>query len=821
MLDLNTRFELFGVTLYRDADDPKVFFHLPVNPAIPRDSAGLMFDLFAYEKAATGEGADIEAGGFLTLAIGCGLGRLEASVLAELKKKFGSGVRLASVPFIGGSVRLAGLDTGVAPVTEEGAGAASDRGPTGIRLVEKVFGTATPNFDGDNRAVFSLTLTEEGTAFFLDVLENGTAARPLIAIYDLQYVGLMEVESLKIEIDFSRVYDFLRTRIGFNAVVVAGEIDSIVEELRDNQAIKIDDTVRTLELSTPEAMRERQVRIDALVKELATGTFFAPSLALGDPAVDESSVFAPPAADVGSGLFRAGVPAAVGQAMARTVLAREQATATDVNTPPPEPGETAAAAQPPAATGTDVTANSRALGTPRATFTMRRLQQRELRRVTYDMSRTTAIQRSTGPQNPLLFMANPLEMRQRIHKVNLDNPFFRRLHINVDGGGTDFAAEGVREMTVNLRYGKRPDGQPKQTADVVLRSGSDRASFVFARDSAQASHYEFQVTVNYQPDFGLGDRRTSITGPWKQSEATTLAVSPALVSLRQPVTLSLPRTVPPDLGEVRVTVIYEDAERLIDDRRSLVLLPGGGDKLVNLRFADDRDRVRIRSAAVFTDGRIVDLPDQLRPDPAGAPMNAVVLPVPERPAARFSLMLSDPLDEIRRVDVDYEVRQGGALLAANSVELAEALVSVRVAVPLPTAVPPPQVKLRERRIFDSGGIETLDARIITDPSVIVGIPAAQIMEVVVRYLAPPFDVINALGLAVALSYQSSDDDPAFRQQTSLFFEGASSQRWIVRLKRTDERSFTHASTLLLADGTDRAGPAVTTNNPMVVLRIPK
>jgi len=819
MLDLNTRFELFGVTLYRDADDPQVFFYLPVNPSIPRDAAGLMFDLFAYEKAGAGEGADIEGGGFLTVAIGCGLGRLETAVLAELKKKFGNAVRLVSVPFTGGSVRLAGLDTGVAPISEDGTGAASDRGPTGIRLVEKVFGTATPNMDGDNRAVFSLTLTEEGTAFFLDVLENGTAARPLIAIYDLQYVGLMEVESLKIEIDFSRVYDFLRTRIGFDAVVVSGEIDTIVEELRDTQTIRIDDTVRTLELSTPEAMRERQVRIDALVKELATGAFFAPSLALGDPAVDESSVFAPPAADAGAGLFRAGASAAMGQAMGMAVAAREQATATDVNTPPPEPGE-AAAAQPPAASGGDVTANSRALGTPRATFTMRRLQQRELRKVTYDLSRTTAIQRSTGPQNPLLFMANPLEMRQRIHRINLDNPFFRRLRINVDGGGTDFATEGVREMTVNLRYGRRPDGQPKQTADVVLRSGTDRSSFVFARDSAQASHYDYQVTVNYQPGFGLGDRRNSITGPWTRSEALTLAVTPAMVAQRQPLTLSLPKSPPPDLTEVRANLIYEDAEGLIDDRRGLVLVPGGGDQLINLRFADDRDRIRIRSTAVFADGRTVELADQLRPDPAGAPMNAVVLPVPDRPAARFNLMLSDPLDEIRRVVVDYEVRQGAALVRAESLEIAEALVTVRVAVALPSADPPPEIRLRERRIYDSGGIETLDQRIVTDPSVIVGIPAAQIMEVVVRYLAPPFDSIGALGIVVTLSYRSADDDPAFRQDTSLFFEGASSQRWVVRLKQPDQRSFTSQATLLLADGTDRAGPGVTTNNPMVVLRIP-
>ncbi|WP_295044186.1 hypothetical protein [uncultured Paracoccus sp.] len=814
MLDLNTRFELLGVTLYRDADQPEVFFFLPQNPVIARDRAGLMFDLMLYEKG--GQADDLQTGGFLTLAISTGLGSLEQPLLRELRRQFGDNARLVSIPFTEGSVRLAGLDTGVAPINPDGSGPpASDPGPTGIRLVEKVFGATTPNLDGDNRAVFSLQLSQDGAAFFADLMEQGRSARPLIAIYDLKYTGLMEVESLRIEIDYSRVYDFLRTRIGFNAIVVAGEIDTIVEELRDNQSIKIDDTVRSLDLSTPEALKERADRIDALVKELATGAFFAPSLKLGDPAVEESSVFAPPAGTA-TGLFQQGLPAAIGQALGQAVTTREMATATDINTPPPEPGE----GQPTPAANTQVAAQSSALGHPTATFTMRQLQQRELRHVVYDLSRTTAMQRSTGPQNPLLFMGSEREIRARIHKISLNHPFFARLRIDVDAGGTDFAAEGIRAMTVNLRYGRRPDGQPKETADVILDSAEDRASFVFARDQGGDMGYEYQLTLHYLPDFGLGDTRQTVTGPWTRTEARQLSVHPSMLARRQPITLALPRVLPPDLSEVRATVSYVDPDGVIDDRRSFVLTPGGAPAIANLRFADANDAARISAEAIFADGSSKPLAEELRPDPAGAkPLDLVVLPVPQRPAAQFSVMLSDPLDELRSVLVDYEVRQAGQLIAAAAVEVTEPLRAVPVTVVLPGPDPRPEVRLRERRIFDRGGIETLPFQPLTDGLAIVGVPAADVMEVTLRYLGPPMASLGVLGILVTLTYATPDNDPEFRQTASLFVEAAEPARWVVRLKDRRARGFTWQATLMLQTGQQRALPDVATENNLVLLQI--
>jgi hypothetical protein len=181
-------------------------------------------------------------------------------------------------------------------------------------------------------------------------------------------------------------------------------------------------------------------------------------------------------------------------------------------------------------------------------------------------------------------------------------------------------------------------------------------------------------------------------------------------------------------------------------------------------------------------------------------------------------MLSDPLDELRSVILEYEVRQAGAMVANASVELTEALRPVPVTVVLPAETPPPEVRLRERRIFSSGGLETLPQRLMTDVFVVTGIPAEDVMDVTVQYIGPPFDAIGALGMLVTLTYADPGGDADFAQGTAIFLDGREAQRWQVRLKDRAARRFTHQTTLMMANGQDRPGLPVTTDVPKVFLR---
>jgi hypothetical protein len=77
MLDLESRQDILGITVFRDADNAEQFYHLPGPPKISRDSGGPMFDLMTYRKG--GAAGQTVASGFLTMTVDVGLGELELS----------------------------------------------------------------------------------------------------------------------------------------------------------------------------------------------------------------------------------------------------------------------------------------------------------------------------------------------------------------------------------------------------------------------------------------------------------------------------------------------------------------------------------------------------------------------------------------------------------------------------------------------------------------------------------------------------------------------------------------------------------------------
>ncbi|HEX2705252.1 MAG TPA: hypothetical protein VHM65_05800, partial [Candidatus Lustribacter sp.] len=277
MLDLQSRMEILGITTYRDADDPTQYYYVHGTPRISRDAGGPMFDLFTYRKG--GEAGSTRAGGFLTMTVDCGLGDLFEAIKAKLTARAGSEVTLSSVPYRSGTVRLIALD-------ETAAGASPIPGvAAGPRFVEQVLGAGSPSLDGDNRAIFSLTLSEDGVAFFLGVLQGTANARPLGVVYNLEYVGLLPAYGVEIAIDMKSCYDFMETRFTAGTLFFKADIDSITEKLKSENHISIKEKVRVLELSTPEAIAARTKSLNDLVTTLASGALFQPTLAPGQPKV--------------------------------------------------------------------------------------------------------------------------------------------------------------------------------------------------------------------------------------------------------------------------------------------------------------------------------------------------------------------------------------------------------------------------------------------------------------------------------------------------------------------------------------------------------
>ncbi len=271
MLDLESKMEILGITIYRDADKADAYYYLPNQPHISRDAGGPMFDLFAYRKG--GDAGEAYAGGFLTMTVDTGLGDLHDRILGALKARSGGDATLTSVPYSKGTVRLIALD----------ADSTTTDHP---KFVQSVLGAGVPSLDGDNRAIFSLSLSEDGTSFFLGVLKGAANARPVGVIYELEYVGLLPAYSLSITIDMKSSYEYMGTRTSVNTLFFKADIETATEELKKRDSITIKETVRTLELSAPDAMAERQKTINNLVVSLCSGTLFQQTLNPGSPMVN-------------------------------------------------------------------------------------------------------------------------------------------------------------------------------------------------------------------------------------------------------------------------------------------------------------------------------------------------------------------------------------------------------------------------------------------------------------------------------------------------------------------------------------------------------
>jgi len=855
MLDLDTRMEIFGVTVFRDTDDPSAFYYLAGSPHISREDGKALFDLFSYRKG--GEASESLAGGFLNMAVDLSLGDLHQKIETRLKSQFNAGATLASVPFTKGTARVIAL------------GETSDEtsGGGGSRFIEKILGSGMPSLIGDNRAIFSFSLTEEGAAFFLGVLESGGDARPVGVVYDLVYVGLLPSYDLEITIDFDVCYEYMRNRLTLGTVFFKTDIDSVVEELRKREAIKIKQTARTLELSTPEAVNTRQERIDQLVNELATGTLFQQTLTPGLPktqgdvitATDPSASYpVPTGATVAAAKHDASTTVSAdsketksesgsGEASAGTSTAATK-DATKESGADAKSGDEASSAsgdakkdekkddekkdekQKEEEKGEDkedekpwnAVEEWNRLGRPQAAYAMKALTQRERRTVTYNLTQTTAQEQRAAPQSFIQFLCDPADLRQNIHSVDLNHPFFRTLNINVNSRDVDYDAAGITQMTVQLRYGTNPDGDgPKDTAEAILRGPEDSKDFRFYVDDALTQTYEYKLIVDYKTGFALGVQEPRTESGWISTEARSLSVRPEWVGRLHTVVLQLPPHIPDDVAEVRLAVSYRNAEAGIDDSLSARLTKDDRSHVVHIRPVSDDETFTISQTVFYTDGTEERLPDVTVPDPAsGNADDALVIHLPKANLFEGDIMMQDPLNELRSVLVDTEVKQGSDTVEATTYEIREAYVRTVFSVRLPERDVAPTMRYRERLIHQDGGIEELRWAEAASPNLTVGIPAADVLAFTVHYLAGDLSSLGLSALMLELRYRDPEGDAAYDQdETLLITDDASThiQEWKVRLPRRNAATYQRRITYLHADGSTTATEFVEDTRKVMII----
>ncbi|MDQ3475508.1 MAG: hypothetical protein M3492_03980, partial [Actinomycetota bacterium] len=255
-----------GVTVFSDHADPNRFWYLPA-PVVLADKpdGSKAFTFIKYtDKAKTG-GA--RGGGFLMFETMLTLDKgTERSILSALRSE-ADDPTLEMVPFDEGSVECVALN-----LQGGGGTTAAAATPGGFNAVEEILGTSVPSLFGENRALFSLTLSQEGST----ILEQALAkqAAPIGVIYKLKFTALRPSLHVRIKADLERVYDELSAGLSANVAWFGASIEAAFQKLVQEGVIDI----KVLTFSTDTDLKDKEKWALDFFKDNLLSTWFSPSL---------------------------------------------------------------------------------------------------------------------------------------------------------------------------------------------------------------------------------------------------------------------------------------------------------------------------------------------------------------------------------------------------------------------------------------------------------------------------------------------------------------------------------------------------------------
>jgi len=679
MLNLDAAVQIRGLTLFRDFNDPQLYWYMPNNPRLAREGRDPLFQLLLYRDNATppATGDTDRGGGFLTMTVDLGVSSstLEA-IKGELSNTAGGEVRLAPVPFESGSVRVTslGVSGGAAGGTTAGGGDDDAAAPQS-HFVEKMLGFTKPSMYGDNRAAFSFELSQKGAILMEASLEDDGASA-IAVLYDLEYMGLKPAREVKIVIEYEQSYRHLRSRMQVNTLWFKSDIDSEMERMRKNGSITIED-VNYMELDADKAA-ERAKELQTLAKELAQWTFFKPSLRPGnvlaaergnltvyDPttaAVANTAGFTTPLNLLPGGRNRTGDGPVVNSGVTnRTGGVRNRTANTNTNTNANTNANTTNnppnAATTPSGQARQPTAVERwnAAGRPQAGFLMRELNQSESQRIEFNLRQVSAHKRPASPQGSIRLLAGDSDLRGRIKRVDLDDPFWKTIGGTITSNA-DFDTAGVSSMVISIRYGLRPDGTgPKDSKEFVLEKGGDEGKYEFFLDHQKSLEYEYKVTANYKAEYAIGSRKTKAESEWIRTTTQNLDIDPRELRAVLPVRVTAGQVDWDAVKNLQTTITYRDPTNGIDAARTVTISQADSSATIPIRPEDQSVQKYVVTSTYFYDDTRETV-EEVRTRGL-----EVVLNQPPSKAVPVSISAQDPLLRLAKVSVELSYTPEGGV----------------------------------------------------------------------------------------------------------------------------------------------------------------
>jgi hypothetical protein len=823
MLYLDSATTTHGVTLFRDYNASNRYFFLPLYPKLTREAGDPLFQLLIYRRDITDNPAfkegDRLGGGFLTMTVDLSVPESTLNAIKEeLSKQAGQEIELTPVPYDAGSVRITALGA------TSGTAADASKLTTGARFVENILGSTKPSLYGDNRAVFSMELSQEGALLMKASLEDPGATQ-IAVVYDLDYKGLMPAYRAKIKIHFQQSYSYLRSHFTMNTLYFKADLDADMEKLTKDGSIKIEEVDFTgMDATAAAASREK---LNTLAKELATWAFFHPSLNPGSVlTVDRGQLVAADptqaASAVASGFSQPiqAIATSKGDAAGTSGPRLQGQSGADENAraagrPLPTGDSTPAAGDSASPEARPLTAVERwnQAGRPQAAFLMKSLSQEEQQDLEYDLFQVSATKRSAAPQGQIRMAAGDAQLAGRIKEVDLDSPFFQRISGTV-ATNVDLNALGVTSMVVKLRYGVRDDGTtPKDTAEFVFTEKGQKGNYSFMLDRKFTMDLEYQIVVKYEPGFAIGDPSLEAVSPWIKTTTRNLDVDPAEVEAVFAIDLAVAQVDWNAVSSIECTLNYDDASPQAIRQATAVLTQQKSQGKFHIRPLNPQNRAyKLTATYQFKTGQtsVVEL--------KGVGAKTFVLNQPTQLAVPITVIASDPLKHFSKMAAELSYKPADSdteqtkLLTFSSNGETQTWTVFRA-----SAAEKPAYQYRLTMFATNGSERRTDWQSSSDQLLVVGEVFQSVLQVSVRMLVPDFKAAGLLGAKLHLQYGDAAEGIAGNKDMVFMTPNLEPTAWAVPKKPGGSGNYDYTITWIGSDGKQRVvGPRSTADEELLL-----
>jgi hypothetical protein len=583
-----------GLMVYRDHENPSMFYYVPERPRLARSEGGVPeFVFLKYKRDITDnpdfseEDGDSLGGGFLSFTVDLGV---EDSVLRAVKSELSrltdaDDVQLAPIQFRKGSVRLSIMKDAA---EEEGAPPDAEKGFT---FFEEVYGTTMPSLFGDNRATFSIGLTREGATLIEAGLKTGIS--PIGVIYKLEFLGMRPAFNVKITARYDRIYNHLETEFGargqIKAVSLAADIAAAFQKLRDNGDIKVEVTHFTddedLRTQAEDAFNWFKTE---LLKEFFESAMQPPSF------MTRSSGGGLGILSQLQNLFGAlGKPQSGGTA---TPVRGQPTTQPPTTAPPPSElssgvnstSDVSASTQQAAVAGGGGGGADSSIAPFQIAFSLKFFRQEELKTRTFEYSMSAAVAQEVAPQGLFSTVVDGFDLDQFIKAVNLDDDFFKRLIVDVSMAAGLLESD-ISSVAVNMEYPgiRQPGENPIHTDGFKFEEGTDRHVFTTWLNDRFDRNYRYKMDVHFKPNSEWIGKDPHMETGWIVDSLDTLVLNPLDLFETLNLTIQLGDMDSGEVSLVQVEVVYDDPVNDFHVERTFQLRPGEPAQHLKLRLNDN------------------------------------------------------------------------------------------------------------------------------------------------------------------------------------------------------------------------------------------